>query len=226
MPGLFQLQHITKIVAARGDSVETKKRNTWERYTQPAIRQCFLEMLKKRPIEKISVGELCEKVDINRSTFYRHYPDLYALLNAICDEYFQLLYHDMAAQYDPAGQFEDNGQQIILQAFAVTERHKDIYRLLLCGHPAANLLPRLTDAMYQLYVDAHKKAYPQMPDAEIHYRFLVCGVIGIWQSWLLDDCRKPKEQVAEAVKLHIGGFLNVVGGLYGKPKNYTGPQQD
>ena len=206
--------------------MESKKQNRQSEYTQRVIREAFIKLLKKRPIEKISVGELCELAGINRSTFYRRYSDIYDLLDVFCDEYFQLLYKDMAAQYNPNGQFEDDAQQLIVQAFAVTEQHKDIYRLLLCDQPAAHLLPRLTDAMYRLYIQAHEQAYPQMPDADIHYRFLICGILGIWQSWLLNGCREPKEKVAETVKLHIGSFYNVIGNLYGKPKNYSGPRQD
>ena len=204
--------------------MERKRQTRQSEYTQRVIKEAFVKLLKKRPIEKISVGELCEMAGINRSTFYRRYADIYALLDAFCDEYFELLYMNIAAQYDPDGQFEANAEQLILQGFAVTEQHKDIYRLLLCDQPSARLLYRLTDAMYQHYKTAHEEAYPSSPDADIHYRFLVSGILGLWQSWLMEECRWPKEKLAEAVKLHIGGFFHTMGNLYGKPKNYKEPK--
>ncbi len=36
--------------------------------------------MSEKPIERINVTELCEKADINRSAFYKHYDDIYALL--------------------------------------------------------------------------------------------------------------------------------------------------
>ena len=39
------------------------------RYTRMRIREAFWEKIKKKPIEKITVKEICEKAEINRTTF-------------------------------------------------------------------------------------------------------------------------------------------------------------
>lgn len=200
--------------------MEKQRQSHQREYTLRIIRKVFMKLLHKKRVEKITVGELCEEAGINRSTFYRCYPDIYALMDEICEEYYKRLYQDMAAQYNPEGSFEDNAHQLILQAFEVTQQHKDVYRLLLCEQPSAGLLQRLTDAMYQMYMDAHKQAYPLMPDAETHYHFLVSGILGLWQSWLMDDCKRPKEEMAEIAKRHIGNFYNTLSSFYGKPRNY------
>lgn len=36
----------------------------------------FLALIKTKPIERLTVKELCEKAQINKSTFYAHYHDL------------------------------------------------------------------------------------------------------------------------------------------------------
>ena len=43
----------------------------------------LIELMKKKNIKDITIKELVEKVDINRSTFYLHYSDIYDLLNDI-----------------------------------------------------------------------------------------------------------------------------------------------
>ncbi len=43
--------------------------------TKAALEECFFELLKEKDYRKISVRELCEKSNINRSTFYAHYAD-------------------------------------------------------------------------------------------------------------------------------------------------------
>ena len=40
--------------------------------TKRALRESLLYLLKEQPIQKISVSRLCEKSDINRSTFYTY----------------------------------------------------------------------------------------------------------------------------------------------------------
>lgn len=41
-----------------------------------AIIATFLALIKTKPVERLTVKELCEKARINKSTFYAHYHDL------------------------------------------------------------------------------------------------------------------------------------------------------
>lgn len=45
------------------------------RYTRMRIREAFFECLEKKPINKITVKEICDIAEINRATFYTHYAD-------------------------------------------------------------------------------------------------------------------------------------------------------
>ena len=54
--------------------------------TEKAIKNAFLELRARKPLEKITVKELCELALINKSTFYSHYEDIYALSEAMEQE--------------------------------------------------------------------------------------------------------------------------------------------
>ena len=41
--------------------------------TKRLLRDALLSMMETKQIQQISVRELCEKAEINRSTFYKHY---------------------------------------------------------------------------------------------------------------------------------------------------------
>ena len=56
-------------------------------YTKTAIRRTFFELLEEKDFDKISVREICQRADINRSTFYRHYDDINALMKSIEAEF-------------------------------------------------------------------------------------------------------------------------------------------
>jgi len=56
------------------------------RYTRKVIQDAFLDLLKKTPLTKITVKEICDRAEINRGTFYKHYKDCYDLLEKIEDE--------------------------------------------------------------------------------------------------------------------------------------------
>ena len=50
------------------------------RRTRSMILAGFVQLMQQKPIKDISVRELADLVDINRSTFYLHYTDIYDLL--------------------------------------------------------------------------------------------------------------------------------------------------
>ncbi len=54
--------------------------------TERAIKQAFMELRAKNPLEKIKIKDLCALACINKSTFYAHYQDIYALANAMEDK--------------------------------------------------------------------------------------------------------------------------------------------
>ena len=54
--------------------------------TKKAIRSAFIELRAKKSLEKITVKELCSLAYINKSTFYAHYEDIYALSDAMEQE--------------------------------------------------------------------------------------------------------------------------------------------
>lgn len=53
------------------------------RYTKDLIKDTLLELMHKKPFDKITVTELCRKAEINRGTFYLHYVDIYGVLDEL-----------------------------------------------------------------------------------------------------------------------------------------------
>lgn len=54
--------------------------------TEKAIKNAFLELRSGKPLEKITVRELCLLARINKSTFYSHYEDIYQLSDTLESE--------------------------------------------------------------------------------------------------------------------------------------------
>lgn len=59
------------------------------KYTKMVLRQAILEILQERPIERVTVKEICDRADINRSTFYVHYGSPQELLDSIQQEMYE-----------------------------------------------------------------------------------------------------------------------------------------
>ncbi|HNB53818.1 MAG TPA: TetR/AcrR family transcriptional regulator, partial [Anaerolineales bacterium] len=50
------------------------------------IRQAFVELLKEKDLEKITVTNIITRANINRGTFYAHYQDVRAVIEQIENE--------------------------------------------------------------------------------------------------------------------------------------------
>ena len=62
------------------------KHSEMREFTRQAIMDAFWALYRERPIERISVREICERAGYNRSTFYEYFTDTYSVLEAIEEE--------------------------------------------------------------------------------------------------------------------------------------------
>ena len=63
-----------------------EKMDARKRYTQMVLKQSFLKLLKEKPVNRITVKEVCALAQLNRATFYAHYSDCFALMESIENE--------------------------------------------------------------------------------------------------------------------------------------------
>ena len=59
-----------------------------QKKTREAIFKAFIELLSHKNINQITVGEIIERADVGRATFYAHFETKEMLLQALCRELF------------------------------------------------------------------------------------------------------------------------------------------
>ncbi len=53
-------------------------------FTKKAIVATFIDLLARKPLEKLTVRDIVDACDINRNTFYYYFQDIYAVLEELC----------------------------------------------------------------------------------------------------------------------------------------------
>lgn len=53
--------------------------------TKMALATSLKACMQEKPLDKISIGEICSRCDLNRKSFYYHFKDKYELVNWIYD---------------------------------------------------------------------------------------------------------------------------------------------
>ncbi|WP_082393378.1 TetR/AcrR family transcriptional regulator [Nocardia arizonensis] len=117
------------------------------RRTRALLNQALLELMLERGYERISIGDILERADIGRSTFYAHFRDKDDLLLVSSTEYLRATI--MAARPDP----EDPAAPPIsaplapvYTLFDTAAGNPELYRALL-GAKANAVLLRATRGM-------------------------------------------------------------------------------
>ena len=101
------------------------------RKTKAQLRAGLARLMQKKSIKEITVKELVEEVDINRSTFYLHYTDIYQMLESIEAELMDEVSH-LVEDYplDPLNN-KESSYPFIEQIFTILDNNKDICIALL-----------------------------------------------------------------------------------------------
>jgi len=180
------------------------------RVTRILIRRAFLALLEKKPIQSISVKELCALAGINRSTFYAHYTDLNSLLQQIEDEMFAEFETALQPLCAAAGQSSLLG--VTTGIFRCLHDNSDLCTVTLGDYGdkafAYRLLERGRRACMESYLAYFRAAAPQR--IEYYYAFVSAGCIGLLRRWLDNGMlSSPAEmaQMTEQIMVHGIGFL-------------------
>lgn len=66
--------------------MENKPDGRRVRMTKMLLKNALIDIMKTKSIHMISIKEICEEADVNRSTFYRHYNTQFDLYNEIIED--------------------------------------------------------------------------------------------------------------------------------------------
>lgn len=133
--------------------------------TRKEIRSAFLALRRQEPLERIRVKRLCDLALINKTTFYKHYADIFALSEEIENETIRSIlesFHDNGSLFSDPGGF-CKGLYFAFKA------HEDEVLTLFSGR--MNLL--VEKVVRQLL--EHFPSLGGMPEREIALSFLLWG---------------------------------------------------
>lgn len=154
------------------------------------IRQAFFETLKEKNFEKITVTDIVKKADINRSTFYAHYPDVMGVVEEIQQEILAYTQHFM--DNVDFKDFYDNPKPYLQHIVNLVAENNELYRLLMTSAMAAKQLDRLKYILIDRTLETLEvqKGSVNKLEREFSIRFYMGGIIEVYTQWMngVIDC--------------------------------------
>ena len=169
------------------------KNNKRKRASMQKIEQVLIELLQTKELNQISVSDICKRANLNRSTFYANYVDIYGLADTMREKL--------------EAQVADLYKNEIMQGF---NSHN---YLLLFRHIKENQIFYRTyfklgyDETYQILTYDYELAKKHFADRFIdyHMEFFKSGLTKMIKLWLQNGCRETPEEMFEILKSEYRG---------------------
>lgn len=176
------------------------------KYTKKVIHEAYCGLLAKKPYEKITVKEICEIADINRSTFYLHYADSASVMTEIEDALIDMMmqkviegYQNGASNYELTLLFTD----LFLQ-----NRKGDFLGKVTFGVYGTG---KIQEKMQKRFVEFFAPRIAERSDISEREAFLILnylsgGLIPFTKHWYENDFQNVAEEFPVLDKLIRASF--------------------
>jgi AcrR family transcriptional regulator len=157
--------------------------------TRAALRAAMLQLLGSKPLDKITILDLCQTAGIGYTTFFRHHPTKEALLDDVAAEQIAQLINLTV----PIAEIEDiHAAGIAL--FTHVSEHRKLWSALLTGGAEAAMRSEFLRLSRQ--VAATRIRVNAWPPAEISTILVVSSTVELVSWWLQQKKPPPIEEVA------------------------------
>lgn len=166
------------------------------KYTKNIIKETFINLLEKKEINKITVSEICKIADINRSTFYRYYLDVYDLLYKIQDELVNRLKNVKSNKKYTVESFSEEILNVFLE-------EKKLIKILFDTNENIYFLNTILEVAYQKCKETWIEENKDLKEEEIEYAsvFIFNGALGIVNYWVKNNFDKPVDEIVETINI-------------------------
>lgn len=140
--------------------------------TERAIKQAFMELREQSPLEKIRVKDLCARARINKSTFYAHYQDIYALSTALEEELIRAILASLPQL--KAGDLSERTEWLTQELFRAFVQNWQAVSVLFSGARQGLFINRIEAALRE-HLMAVEPGFAEDPARGIILSFCVQG---------------------------------------------------
>ena len=164
--------------------------------TRRQLKKGLAALMKEKSVNQITVKELVEEVDINRSTFYLHFKDIQDLLREIEENMEAQI--KRAIEEHPIVSGNENAFYFIEDMFRVLDEEREISKALIGPNGDMGFIHRIERIIKENSRGTLEKMFPgKKEDLKYFYAFCLSGCLGVVKVWLNEGEEKSPEEMAQ-----------------------------
>lgn len=169
------------------------KENQRVRLTKQLLKNALVEIMDKKDFAKITIKEICEVAQTNRSTFYLHYTDQHSLLDDIENDLLQNT-NNILSSIDS----EASGVQYLTVFLEYVKTQKTIIKTLLCRNDSLAFQKRFIKS-YSVVFSKNLALATIEPTSSYIHKFLMMGSLNILTDWVEQNFDLSCETLAKLI---------------------------
>ena len=186
------------------------------KYFHTAVRfdKALLSLLEKKPFEYITITEICETAEVNRSTFYLHYENTRDLLKEtityVLDNFASYFSFDAERITTKFADCDLQDLKFVNERYlhpylSFIKENQRVFSAVLTQPTVFDSKPifrRLFDNIFEPILDRFH--YPR-DEQNYVMMFYLNGITAIVTEWLKDGCQKSIEDISSIIHICIYG---------------------
>ena len=181
------------------------------RRSRRLLKQGLLELLREKRFFQISVRDITDRMDLNRGTFYLHYPDTAALMCSVEDDMLSEAQKLVEAHMQET--VEGNSLRPVFEpVLDYVVEHREECQALFNNDSSSSFLEKIQALVYRNGVTLIRAWRQPRNEEELAYllNFVAFGLVGLLKVWLDRDMALPKEELLKAADQMVSGAANAV----------------
>lgn len=179
--------------------------------TKRLIRMGLTELAQEKSLDKITVKELTDRIDINRGTFYLHYADIEDLVKCIREEIhgsFRQILSDVTLE-----RILKEPGEIMFDICSFIKQNSDVCEMILNSNETSDIAYGIGTLLDEKCRELLRQAYPELRE-ETHVilsEYFIYGGIGVIRAWFKSYPDKTPRQISEILlNLTVNGVIGIL----------------
>ena len=193
------------------DRPAEKKTDRRVLYTKMFLKESLLELMKEKPIDKITPTELCRRANINRNTFYAHYYTPHDVLAEIEEELATKLIESLDLEFEGVADVSSpqNISKMLRRICRLIYEQKDFCTILLSENGDAAFFDSIIVRGRPIIIEGWRMQGLQLPDdkMDMFFSFIISGSIALMRKWAATDMKTPPDEVAALIETSVYGGI-------------------
>lgn len=173
-----------------------KKNNRQFQNSDIRMKQAMLELMNTTPFDKITVRLICDKAEVNRSTFYAHYTDIYDMIVQMENR----LRKKLMDNYPAAESVVPLSTESFMTFLEFIRENRYFYRVALKARREFPIKQGF-EALWEQVIKPLSRKAGIVSESEMMFYFVgfQAGLTTVLKRWVEHDCVEDTEKISQII---------------------------